>query len=228
MDSKSVEDAVQLANGEFIKGFIAGQFILCILIFFLLKVFLLRNSTETRESLTRKTKSFILPKVGQIKQVRSMTVQQKHAIDSVILTKLKYDTTTHPNESCDWINVLLAQFISTLRNDTSILNGLADKVGLLMNKENQKSGFIGPITITDFHLGDEFPELKNARVRFSDQDGNMRVLIDFSFDDQIKIALDTQALVNWPKPGMASLPISLSFTLVKFSGTVFESYIVCH
>jgi maintenance of morphology protein 1 len=149
-----------------------------------------------------------------------MTVQQKHAIDSVILTKLEYDTSTHPNESCDWINVFFAQFISTLRNDSTILIGLADKISVSMNRENTSS-FVGPISITDFHLGEEFPEFKNARVRFSDLDGNMRILLDFSFDDQITIALDTQALVNWPKPAMASLPISLSFTLVKFSGTVF-------
>ncbi|KAJ3000446.1 ERMES complex subunit mmm1 [Globomyces sp. JEL0801] len=56
--------AVQLANGEFIKGFISGQVILCILIFFLLKVFLLRNSTETKLDLQRlKTQSFVLPKI---------------------------------------------------------------------------------------------------------------------------------------------------------------------
>jgi maintenance of mitochondrial morphology protein 1 len=148
-----------------------------------------------------------------------MTLQQKHATDSIILTKLKYETSTHPNESCDWLNILLAQFISTLRNDSTILKGLVDRISVSMNKENTSS-FVGPISILEFHLGDEFPEFRNARVRFSDLDGNIRVLVDFSFDDQITIALETQVLVNWPKPAMASLPISLSFSIVKFSGTV--------
>ena len=40
--------AVELANREFIKGFIFGQLILCLLIFFLLKTFLLKGSQETR------------------------------------------------------------------------------------------------------------------------------------------------------------------------------------
>jgi maintenance of morphology protein 1 len=213
---KSVEDAVQLANGEFIKGFISGQIILCILIFFLLKVFLLRNSTETRSSLN--TKRSI--------KVRSVTVQQKHVIDSIILDKLKYDIQTQPNEQCNWLNILLAQMISTLRNDSSILAGLASKLDTLMNQDDQKRpSFIGPIHITNLQLGEEFPEFRNCRVGFSESEGNMRVLMDFAFDDQITLSIDSQALVNWPRPGMASLPVSLTFTLVKFSGTVlFDLY----
>jgi maintenance of morphology protein 1 len=62
-------------------------------------------------------------------------------------------------------------------------------------------------------------------VGFSESEGNMRVLMDFAFDDQITLSIDSQALVNWPRPGMASLPVSLTFTLVKFSGTVlFDLY----
>jgi maintenance of morphology protein 1 len=54
----------------------------------------------------------------------------------------------------------------------------------------------------------------------------MQIKIDFKYDDQITLAIETMALVNWPRPVMASLPISLSFSLVKFSGTIviqFES-----
>ncbi|KAI8902121.1 hypothetical protein BC833DRAFT_574468 [Globomyces pollinis-pini] len=213
--------AVQLANGEFIKGFISGQVILCILIFFLLKVFLLRNSTETKLDLQRlKTQSFVLPKV------RSMTVQQKHTSDSIVLSKLQYDTTTHPLESCDWLNILMAQLMSALRNDPTFLEGLATKLDHAFNNNSQKRpSFVGPISITEFTLGDEFPEFKSARVRFGDKDGNMRTQMDFSFDDQITIALETQALINWPKAAMASLPITLSFTLLKFSGTIVVEFV---
>lgn len=51
----------------------------------------------------------------------------------------------------------------------------------------------------------------------------MKILVDFSFDDQITFALDTQALINWPQPAIASLPISLSLSLLKLNGTVFVS-----
>ncbi|KAJ3083528.1 hypothetical protein HK102_001027, partial [Quaeritorhiza haematococci] len=50
----SLEAAVNLASKEFMKGFIAGQIILCILFFFLLKVFLLRNGEETRIEIAKK------------------------------------------------------------------------------------------------------------------------------------------------------------------------------
>lgn len=76
------------------------------------------------------------------------------------------------------------------------------------------------MTITDLTLGEEFIRISNARVKLGEADGNLVVLLDFAFDDQLTFAVETQAVVNWPKPGMASLPISLTFNLNKFSGTV--------
>jgi hypothetical protein len=50
MDQQKEEvlEAVNLANKEFIKGFVAGQVILALLIFILLKVFLFRGTSETK------------------------------------------------------------------------------------------------------------------------------------------------------------------------------------
>ena len=48
VQSETVQAAVNLANQEFIKGFLAGQIILCLLIFFLLKIFLFRGGRETK------------------------------------------------------------------------------------------------------------------------------------------------------------------------------------
>lgn len=45
---EEVLEAVNLANKEFIKGFVAGQVILALLIFILLKIFLFRGAAETR------------------------------------------------------------------------------------------------------------------------------------------------------------------------------------
>lgn len=45
---EEVLEAVNLANKEFIKGFVAGQMILALLIFILLKVFLFRGTAETK------------------------------------------------------------------------------------------------------------------------------------------------------------------------------------
>lgn len=42
-----IEQAVNLASQEFIKGFLAGQFALLFLIFIIVKFFFLRGSIET-------------------------------------------------------------------------------------------------------------------------------------------------------------------------------------
>jgi hypothetical protein len=56
-DDLKLKAAVNLANKEFIKGFIAGQVILSILLFFLVKVFLLRSGQETRIEMGKLIKS---------------------------------------------------------------------------------------------------------------------------------------------------------------------------
>jgi hypothetical protein len=43
-----IEQAVNLASQEFVKGFLAGQLVLIVCFVFLFKYFLLRNSFETR------------------------------------------------------------------------------------------------------------------------------------------------------------------------------------
>lgn len=48
----------------------------------------------------------------------------------------------------------------------------------------------------------------------------MIVLVDFTFDDQITLGIDTLMIVNWPQEAMASLPISISFSVKRFSGTL--------
>lgn len=44
----TVQAAINLANQEFIKGFLAGQLIFALLLFLLLKLFLFRGRAETR------------------------------------------------------------------------------------------------------------------------------------------------------------------------------------
>lgn len=44
--------------------------------------------------------------------------------------------------------------------------------------------------------------------------------IAFDFNDQITLGLDTELLLNWPKPMVAALPVSLTVSVVKFGGVV--------
>ena len=131
------------------------------------------------------------------------------------------------SESCAWLNVFFAQFLSHLRNDQSFL----DKLILLidegiLNDSSKRPSFLGPISIHELSLGEEFPELRNARIHLGDHhlEDPMKILVDFVFDDQVTFAIDTQALINWPQPSIASLPITLSVSLVKFAGTVCDLF----
>ena len=199
-----IEAAVQLANGEFIKGFISGQIILSILIFFLLKVFLFRNQQETRLELLETKKTRI-----------QLETEQKYQLNTVILSKLNYNCATHAKESLDWLNVLCSLFIQNIRNEFMV----SKLIKIIENEINaiKPNNMLGPINITEFIIGNEYPQFSNAIVT---NDGKLVVNIQFSFDDQISLALETMVLINWPRKEMASLPISLNFTLLKFNGTL--------
>lgn len=49
---------------------------------------------------------------------------------------------------------------------------------------------------------------------------NKRVEVDCDYSDHITLGVDTQILLNWPKPKIAVLPISLVLSVIKFSATV--------
>eukprot|EP00842_Homolaphlyctis_polyrhiza_P001424 jgi/Hompol1/2282/HPOL_005924-RA len=216
---RSIEAAVQLANKEFIKGFVAGQAILCVLIFFLLKVFLFRNSDETRAELARRLERRIA-----VPKPKSVGAQQRRNIDSLIMGKIGYDPALHPFETCDWLNILLAQALSSYRTNAAFKASIISLLDSLANND-KKPSFVGPISITEFSLGEEYPILKNARVRFSEPDSSLKIQVDFSFDDQITLGVDTQLIINWPQQGVAALPVSLAVSIVKFSGTLMLQYV---
>ena len=206
MENQEIDKAVQLANAEFIKGFISGQIILSALIFFLLKVFLFRNAKETKQELE-------LNKQKKLKV--SVETEQKYSLNTVILSKLGYNVGTHAKESLDWVNVLFALLVQNLRNE-HMISKFIHSIQQEMNS-SKPTNILGPIIITEFTLGNEYPILKDAVVT---NDGKLVVNIDFSFNDQITLALETMILVNWPRQHMASLPISLQFQMLKLQGTI--------
>jgi hypothetical protein len=44
--------------------------------------------------------------------------------------------------------------------------------------------------------------------------------MDLDYTDNVSLSIDTKVLVNFPRPRFAVLPVSLSLSLVKFSGTL--------
>ncbi|KAJ1546091.1 ERMES complex subunit mmm1 [Cladochytrium tenue] len=161
----ALEAAVNLASKEFIKGFIAGQIILCILLFFLVTVFLLRNGEETRIEMTRRKRAMWQPKENR-------PPLRQHALDSHVLLKTGYEPGVHPFESCDWINVVLGQVIARYRSDPLFSAGVVASLDSMINGKS-RPGFLAPITITDFSLGEEFPRFEAARMQYAELTSNL-------------------------------------------------------
>ncbi|KAE8257174.1 hypothetical protein A4X13_0g2526 [Tilletia indica] len=80
--------------------------------------------------------------------------------------------------------------------------------------------WLDPIHVIDVDFGEQFPSFSSARVRPADDTGRMRIEVDIDYNDQLSLSIETKLVVNFPKPRFAVLPISLSLTLVRFSGTL--------
>ncbi|KAG0178334.1 ERMES complex subunit mmm1 [Apophysomyces sp. BC1034] len=136
-----------------------------------------------------------------------------------IASKTYYDVVHHPPESTDWLNVLIAQAIMQYRDDAQINNRLILAVDEALN-DGVRPNFLGPIHVTELNLGEEFPIFSSARIRPSDDIGSMRAEIDFEYNDQITLGIETQVILNWPRQAFAALPVSLVLSVVRFSGTL--------
>ncbi|CAD6888343.1 unnamed protein product [Tilletia controversa] len=80
--------------------------------------------------------------------------------------------------------------------------------------------WLDPIHVIDVDFGEQFPSFSAARVRPADDTGRMRIEVDIDYNDQLSLSIETKLVVNFPKPRFAVLPISLSLTVARFSGTL--------
>lgn len=99
-----------------------------------------------------------------------------------------------------------------------------------MNNPEKKPSFIDKITVTDISLGEEFPIFSNCRIISVDDPnsdgGRLQALLDVDLsDDNLSIAVETSMVLNYPKPRSAILPVALSVSVVRFSGTLCISLI---
>ncbi|BGP12237.1 hypothetical protein JCM10213_000069 [Rhodosporidiobolus nylandii] len=148
---------------------------------------------------------------------------------AALLSSLSYDLSVHPSESLDWLNILLAQLISSYRSlaDTHAAGGAAALVEEALNKKTGggegEQGMVGLdyVEVDEVDLGEAFPSLSAARVRPSGSGGEgLRVELDLDYSDHVTLAVSTRVAVNFPRPRFAVLPVSLGVTLERFSGTL--------
>ncbi|KAJ5570250.1 uncharacterized protein N7459_009680 [Penicillium hispanicum] len=142
---------------------------------------------------------------------------------------------SHQPESLDWFNVLIAQTIAQYRQTAYLLkdsptSSILSSLTAAMNNPDKKPSFIDKITVTDISLGEEFPIFSNCRIIAVDDPnsdgGRLQALLDVDLsDDNLSIAVETSLVLNYPKPRSAILPVALSVSVVRFSGTLCISLI---
>ncbi|KAI9369472.1 hypothetical protein BJX61DRAFT_145983 [Aspergillus egyptiacus] len=137
---------------------------------------------------------------------------------------------SHQPESLDWFNVLIAQTIAQYRQTAYSLkdsptSSILHSLNAALNNPEKKPSFIDKIAVTDISLGEEFPIFSNCRIIAVDDPmsdgGRLQALMDVDLsDDNLSIAVETSLVLNYPKPCSAILPVALSISVVRFSGTL--------
>ncbi|CAG8716267.1 17165_t:CDS:2 [Cetraspora pellucida] len=209
---QAVSKLSENSSWPFIQGFLLGQLTIIVLILAFIKFMLLEKATRQQKR--------ILPIQTPINSKTNCVSPA-----SVILSKTLYDPKYHLPESTDWLNVLLAQAIYQYREEAKTDNRLVRFVDEILN-DGVKPDFMGPIEVTRLDIGEEYPIFSNARIRPTETMSRMRVELDCDFSDQITLGVNTQILINWPKPRIAVLPISLVLSIVKFAATITLEIIV--
>lgn len=99
-----------------------------------------------------------------------------------------------------------------------------------LNSTDKKPSFIDEIKVTDISLGEEFPIFSNCRVipveDGASDGGRLQALMDVDLsDDNISLGVSTSLNLNYPKPYSAVLPVALTVSVVRFSGTLCISFV---
>ena len=150
--------------------------------------------------------------------------------------------------------MLIAQTIAQVRSDARLDDAVLTSLSTVLNGP-ARPDWLDEIRVTDLSLGEEFPIFSNCRVGpiVAEEDGGghggtggaggggsgggeggggagdsgrlqARMDVDLS-DDLITLALETKILLNYPKPRTAVLPVALSVSVVRFSGTLSISFL---
>lgn len=133
----------------------------------------------------------------------------------------------------------IAQFRSDAQHDDAILGSLTKALN-----SPSRPDFLDEIRVTELNLGEEFPIFSNCRIIPVDEDGlalptgrpfdastamregcRLQARMDVDLSDMITLALETKMLLNYPKKLSAVLPVALSVSVVRFSGTLSISFI---
>ncbi|KAG0243957.1 ERMES complex subunit mmm1 [Actinomortierella wolfii] len=196
---------------SFTTGLLIGQLSVVLVVLVCFKYLLLEDVRYGRKPRSFSNRGVTIPAPPTKPSLPSITT---------ILNKTFYDVHEHIPESLDWMSVLLAQAIAQYRDDSKVNNRLIKALAEALNG-GVRPDWVGHIRVTELNLGEDFPVLSRARIRPADHPaGSVRAEIDIDFNDQIMLGIETSVLINWPRPRIAALPVSLVLSVVKFQATI--------
>ncbi|KAK9455808.1 hypothetical protein V1511DRAFT_510673 [Dipodascopsis uninucleata] len=214
----------QQTNGgglTFTQGLVMGQLSVLIVLFTFIRFFIFQTGTSGsggHESDTSGRNKRLNKKQSSILRPTAPTPSR------TILAKTYYNVETHPAESLDWLNVLVAQSVAQLREDARSDNNILHSLDRILNGDSLPK-FLDTVHVTELDIGDEFPIFSNCKIYPCEDDpGRLEARFDVDLADSITLGIDTKVLLNYPKPWLAVLPVSLSVSIVRFSGRLTVSF----
>ena len=235
---------------SFTQGFLLGQLSIVVLIGAFIKYFVFgelpsADSTAAARAAVRRQRtlahkrshsfsSLSADQQRSLRKKRSGILRNPPPLTTgTILTKTYYNVDSHQPESVDWFNVLIAQTIAQFRNDAQHDDAILASLNTVLNGD-QKPDFVDGISVTEVSLGEDFPIFSNCRVRPVDEDGRtftgasqaiaeggrLQARMDVDLSDVLTLGVETKLILNYPKPMCAVLPVALTVSVVRFSGTV--------
>ncbi|KAI5819993.1 hypothetical protein BZA77DRAFT_275123 [Pyronema omphalodes] len=205
------------SNWSFTHGLLLGQFSVIIVIIIFIRFFIFGPSPSEN----------IYPTKRRVitKKRSSLLRNPPPATISTILSKTYYNVSSHQPESLDWFNVLIAQTLAQFRADAVRDDALLNSLRNVLNS-GKKPDFLSEIIISEVALGEEFPIFSNCRISPSEDDPTkLQARMDVDLNDVLTLGIETKLMLNWPKPGVAVLPVALAVSILRFSGTLQIAFI---
>lgn len=153
-----------------------------------------------------------------------LSSENKDVLINSILEKTYYNVETHSPETLDWFNVLVAQTINQFRQEALNSDNIINSLNEFLVK-SELPDYLDKIKITELDIGDDFPIFSNCRIMKNKLNNNLQAKIDVDLSDTLTLGIETNLLLNTPKPLFASLPIQLSVSIVRFSACLTVSLI---
>lgn len=231
------------SSWSFAQGLIVGQITVVVALIFFIKFFIFSDSSSDSNNpknpprMSSASHPFLSPQLfssimkrggkDQVDVTDDIETERCRQIDS-ILEKTYYDVDTHSSESLDWFNVLIAQTIQQFREEAwqkdNIVHSLND---FIERKAEELPSYLDSIKITELDIGDDFPIFSNCRIQYSPNSSKKKLeaKIDIDLNDRLAVGVDTKLLLNYPKPGFASLPINVTVAIIRFQACLTVSLI---